>query len=153
MNPLDQHLSVFKRQASDLMQTIHAICSLFDVEGAGVSPNKRIAAIQRTVCEYYDLPLSIMSSRIRTQRNAQARHVALYLSRELTKLPLETIASTFRRDMDHGTVCHACKAVTTRLETDHAFTSTLATLRVNCIESIESITMPLFHQTVTTAKK
>ena len=97
MNPLDQHLSVFKRQASDLMQTIHAICSLFDVEGAGVSPNKRIAAIQRTVCEYYDLPLSIMSSRIRTQRNAQARHVALYLSRELTKLPLETIASAVSR--------------------------------------------------------
>ena len=85
-----------------------------------------------------------MSSRIRTNRYAHPRQIALFLSRELTKHSNEQIGHAFRPDMDHGTVTHACNTVQSRYDTEKTYRATVDTLRARCIERIEVATMPLF---------
>ena len=46
-----------------------------------------------------------------------ARHIAMFLSRELTKLSLMNIGTFFGK-RDHSTVIHACKAIEERLSRD-----------------------------------
>ena len=45
------------------------------------------------------------------------RQVAMYLARQLTESSLSTIGYAFG-GRDHGTVLHACRAMTDRMETD-----------------------------------
>jgi chromosomal replication initiator protein len=66
--------------------------------------------IQKVVSEYYDLSLADMSSRRRPASIAFPRQIAMYLTRQLTKLSLVEIGDAFGR-RDHGTVIHACKKV------------------------------------------
>jgi chromosomal replication initiation ATPase DnaA len=144
MSLLTEKLDLFREQAAAITQTINAIARLIDVETAEGSHGKRIATIQRTICEHFDLPLEAMSSRIRTNRYAHPRQIALFLSRELTKHSNEQIGHAFRPDMDHGTVTHACNTVQSRYDTEKTYRATVDTLRARCIERIEVATMPLF---------
>ena len=73
--------------------------------------------IQKLVADYYDLSLADMSSRRRPASIAFPRQVAMYLSRQLTKLSLVEIGDAFGR-RDHGTVIHACKKVKQDMETN-----------------------------------
>jgi chromosomal replication initiation ATPase DnaA len=140
---LHELLITFRRQATDTMNTINAICRTLDIDAHG-SHSKRIGVIQAIVCQHYEINVSAMMSRIRTKRYTEPRHLALFLARELTKHSLEDIAHAFRPDMDHGTVIHAVNAVTARLQCDPEFYATVGTIRTRCTEAIENITMPLF---------
>jgi chromosomal replication initiation ATPase DnaA len=144
MSTLTDKLDTFRDQFADLMSTAQTIARLIDVDTAEGSHSKRIGIIQRTVCEYFDLPLESMSSRVRTHRYAHPRQMAILLSRELTKHSLEDIAKAFRPDMDHGTVCHACASVADRRDTDKAYAATFSMLRARCVERIDTATLPLF---------
>lgn len=140
---LHELLTTFRRQATDTMNTINSICRVLDIDAHG-SHSKRIGIIQTIVCQHYEINTAAMMSRIRTKRYTEPRHLALFLSRELTKHSLEDIAHAFRPDMDHGTVIHACNAVTSRMQTDEVFAAVVDKLRARCVEAIENITMPLF---------
>jgi chromosomal replication initiator protein len=48
---------------------------------------------------------------------AEARQVAMYLTREMAKLSLVEVGKAFG-GRDHGTVIHACKLVKKRMEED-----------------------------------
>ncbi len=73
-----------------------------------------VAAIQDAVAAILDVPKAELLSPRRTPRVAQARQLAMYLSRELTSLSLAQIAREF--DRDHSTVLHAIRTVSKRLE-------------------------------------
>ena len=75
--------------------------------------------IQRVVAEQFDLRLSDMTSRERTQNIAMPRQIAMYLCRCLTRRSLPEIARAF--DKTHATVVHSCKTVHGRMETEPAF--------------------------------
>ncbi len=77
-----------------------------------------VCVIQALVCEHLGLPLTVMFSAVRTNRFAYARHLAMWLCRELTEHTYAAIGGWFG-GRDHGTVKHAIKAMNARRETEH----------------------------------
>jgi len=76
--------------------------------------------IQKVVCNYFDVPVSSMQSKTRKREIVQARQVAMYFSKNLTKSSLASIGSQIG-NKDHATVLHACKTVNNLVETDKQF--------------------------------
>ena len=87
----------------------------------------RVDAIQRVVAEHFDLRLADMTSRRRPANIAFPRQVAMYLSRMLTKGSLVEIGEAFG-GRDHGTVIHARRKVTERMDTDTSVRETVRLL-------------------------
>ena len=76
--------------------------------------------IQKVVCNYFDVPIDSLQSKTRKREIVQARQVAMYFSKTLTKSSLATIGSQIG-GKDHATVLHACKTVNNLVETDKQF--------------------------------
>lgn len=76
--------------------------------------------IVKVVCEYYNIELDTFNSQKRTRDVAQARQVAMYLSKQHTKAPLTVIGSSIG-GRNHATVLHSCKAVADMMDTDKQF--------------------------------
>ncbi len=79
-----------------------------------------IEQIQRTVCEFFDVPEDFLRAKTRKQEIVLARQVAMYLAKDLTNASLKTIGLHFG-GRDHSTVIHAYQAVEDRLKTDNEF--------------------------------
>ncbi len=76
--------------------------------------------IQKVVCNYFEIPADSLQSKTRKREIVQARQVAMFFSKNLTKASLATIGSQIG-GKDHATVLHACKTVNNLLETDKHF--------------------------------
>ena len=76
--------------------------------------------IQKVVCSYYNIGLEMLQSRTRKREIVQARQVAMFFSKSMTKSSLATIGSQIG-GKDHATVLHACKTVNSHIETDKRF--------------------------------
>jgi chromosomal replication initiator protein len=87
---------------------------------AGKDPHSRassrpsVPAIQDAVCAVLGLSRDDLLSSSRSPKITRGRHLAMYLARELSDLPLTQIAREFRRD--HSTVLHAVRRVAAKLE-------------------------------------
>lgn len=68
-----------------------------------------IAAIQDAVCATLGITRAELLSSSRTPRIARARHIAMYMSRQMTGSSLAEIARGF--DRDHSTVLHAIRRI------------------------------------------
>jgi len=79
-----------------------------------------IEYIQKVVCNYYNIGVEQLQSRTRKREIVQARQVAMFFSKSLTKSSLATIGSQIG-GKDHATVLHACKTVNNLMETDKRF--------------------------------
>ncbi|MBX3460660.1 MAG: chromosomal replication initiator protein DnaA [Planctomycetes bacterium] len=66
--------------------------------------------IIEVVCEHYNVRLNDLLSQRRTKNLAFPRHVAMYLTKELTQLTLTEIGSFFG-GRDHSTVLHAINKI------------------------------------------
>jgi len=76
-----------------------------------------LGQIQSIVASHYNLAVSDLVSNSRAARVSWPRQVAIYLARELTGSPLQTIGDAFG-GRNHATVLHACKRVSDRLAAD-----------------------------------
>ncbi|MFN5223576.1 MAG: chromosomal replication initiator protein DnaA [Bacteroidota bacterium] len=76
--------------------------------------------IQKVVCDYFDLPLDVLKSKTRKREVVQARQLAMYFSKSMTKSSLSNIG-THCGGKDHATVLHACRTVNNLMETDKKF--------------------------------
>ncbi len=76
--------------------------------------------IRDTVCEYFKLSVDAISTKSRKLEVVQARQIAMYFSKMLTKSSLSTIGLHIGK-RDHATVLHACKKVEDLIETDKHF--------------------------------
>ncbi|MDK7675180.1 chromosomal replication initiator protein DnaA [Weeksella virosa] len=76
--------------------------------------------IQKTVCDYFKIPIEDIQSRSRKRDVVQARHLAMYFAKIHTKASLKSIGDKIG-NRDHATVLHACKTVTNLSETDKIF--------------------------------
>ncbi len=76
--------------------------------------------IQKVVCNYFNVGMDHMHSKTRKREIVQARQVAMYFSKSLTKFSLASIGSQIG-GKDHATVLHACKAVNNLADTDKRF--------------------------------
>jgi chromosomal replication initiator protein len=93
-----------------------------------------IDRIQRTVAERYDIRMSEMLGRGRPKAIAEARQVAMYLTREMAKLSLVEVGKAFG-GRDHGTVIHACKVISARIDQTDEFRSMMSDLRSKILAS------------------
>jgi chromosomal replication initiator protein len=76
--------------------------------------------IQKTVCDYYKIPIDLMQGKTRKREIVQARQVSMFFSKSLTKASLASIGSNIG-GKDHATVLHACKTVNNLIDTDKLF--------------------------------
>jgi chromosomal replication initiator protein len=78
--------------------------------------------IQKVICDYFDLSIDTLKSKTRKRNIVQARQLAMYFSKQLTKSSLANIGARCG-GKDHATVLHACKTVNNLVETDKDFRS------------------------------
>ncbi|MEM7161830.1 MAG: chromosomal replication initiator protein DnaA [Bacteroidota bacterium] len=76
--------------------------------------------IQKVVCDYFDLPIELLKSRTRKREVVQARQIAMYFAKKMTKSSLANIGMHCG-GKDHATVLHACRTVNNLNETDKNF--------------------------------
>lgn len=76
--------------------------------------------IQKVVCDYFDLPIELLKSKTRKREIVQARQIAMYFAKKMTKSSLANIGMHCG-GKDHATVLHACRTVNNLQETDKHF--------------------------------
>jgi chromosomal replication initiator protein len=85
-----------------------------------VRERKRITidVIKKLVCKYYNVGLDEIASRSRKQNIVRPRQIAIYLSRQYTDAPLQTISKSFNRY--HATALHSINCIERGLKQDSA---------------------------------
>lgn len=78
---------------------------------------KRVISV---VADYYNLTPTQLTGRNRTTQVSMARHIAMYLMRELLDLPFSKVGKAFG-GKDHSTVMNAIQKVEKLLKTDPSF--------------------------------
>jgi chromosomal replication initiator protein len=76
-----------------------------------------IPQVMEITAQFYRLALEDLTGRRRTKEIALARHVAMYLARELTEASLPRLGKAFG-GRDHTTVLHGCARIAENLEQD-----------------------------------
>ncbi|NJB83302.1 chromosomal replication initiator protein DnaA [Wenyingzhuangia aestuarii] len=76
--------------------------------------------IQKVVSKYFEIDLATLQSKTRKRHIVQARQLAMYFSKKLTKSSLASIGAQIGK-RDHATVLHACKTVDNLAATDKNF--------------------------------
>jgi chromosomal replication initiator protein len=83
-------------------------------------PAITVEDIQKFVATYFDVTEESLRGKTRKKEIVIARQTAMYLTKELTRLPLKTIGSHFG-GRDHSTVIYACQIVSNYLSNDEDF--------------------------------
>ena len=79
-----------------------------------------IEMIQKVVSKYFDIDMQTLQSKTRKRHVVQARQIAMYYAKRMTKASLASIGAQIGK-RDHATVLHACKTVDNLSETDRVF--------------------------------
>jgi chromosomal replication initiator protein len=110
----------------DLAIAMESLQSLVDVQGdkTKLSEDKII----NMVADYYNLAPYQLTGKIRTSQIALARHIAMYLIRDILDVPFTKIGQTFG-GKDHATVMNGVTKVENQLKTDKALQETVAKLK------------------------
>ena len=69
-----------------------------------------VELIQKKVADYFDIRIADLKTKKRSRSITYPRHIAMYLSRELTNMTLPDIGEHFG-GRDHSTVIHACDKI------------------------------------------
>lgn len=83
-----------------------------------------VERIRDIVCDYFSLSVDAISTKSRKREVVQARQIAMYLSKQMTKNSLSSIGDLIGQ-RDHATVLHACKIVGDLIEIDKSFRSSV----------------------------
>ena len=86
--------------------------------------------IQKVVCDYFDMPVELLKSKTRKREIVQARQLAMFFAKQLTKSSLASIGAQCG-NKDHATVLHAVRTVNNLSETDKRFRTYVDDLRKN----------------------
>jgi len=76
--------------------------------------------IQKVVSDYFQMDIDTLQSKTRKRHIVQARQLAMFFAKKLTKASLASIGSQIGK-RDHATVLHACKTVDNLSSTDKQF--------------------------------
>ncbi|MBW7868693.1 MAG: chromosomal replication initiator protein DnaA [Brumimicrobium sp.] len=86
-----------------------------------------IEYIQKVISDYFDIEIEVLKSKTRKREIVQARQIAMYFSKKMTKSSLANIGAHCG-GKDHATVLHACRTVDNLAETDKQFKAYLVDL-------------------------
>jgi chromosomal replication initiator protein len=107
---------------------------LKDVITSPKQANLSIELIQKVVAEYFSLSHIDLKGKKRTQKIVFPRHLAMYISMEITEFSTTEVGQSFG-GKDHTTVMHACDKIEQRLRADPTLDSTIRTLIRNIKET------------------
>lgn len=93
-----------------------------------------IQLIQKKTAEFFNIKQEALLSSKRANYIVEARHVAMYLSRELTNFSLPMIGDRFG-GKDHTTVLHSYNKIKKQLKTDKILKLNIERLIKNIINS------------------
>ncbi|HET8809805.1 MAG TPA: chromosomal replication initiator protein DnaA [Flavobacteriaceae bacterium] len=79
-----------------------------------------IEYIQKVVSDYFQMDVETLQSKTRKRHIVQARQIAMFFAKKMTKASLASIGSQIGK-RDHATVLHACKTVDNLSSTDKQF--------------------------------
>lgn len=79
-----------------------------------------IDQIQKVVSSYFQMDIETLQSKTRKRHIVQARQIAMFFAKKLTKASLASIGKQIG-NRDHATVLHACKTVNNLSSTDKQF--------------------------------
>ena len=86
--------------------------------------------IQKTICDYFNLKITDLKAKRRTQNIAFPRQVAMYLCRKHTETSFPAIGDKFG-GRDHSTVIHASKTIERKIKEDPHMQTTIEKLERN----------------------
>lgn len=86
-----------------------------------------INIVAKNTAEFFGLTVKDLKSTARQQKIAHARHIAVYLSRELLNMSYEAIGEFFAKK--HTTIMYSCDLVTEKLKTDNDLQNTLEEIK------------------------
>ncbi len=109
------HSTLVKREI-DLELTKKVLRNIIKTSSKEVT----IEAIQKMVCEYYNIGYDKLQAKTRKREIVQARQISMYLAKKFTKNSLKTIGDHFG-GRDHTTVIHSCQTVNNLMDTDGVF--------------------------------
>jgi chromosomal replication initiator protein len=117
----------------NIKQTKHitmdiAIESVQPLIGSGNHSSLTENRIINTVADYYNLTNQQLTGKIRTNQIAMARHIAMYLIRNLLDVPFLKIGALFG-GKDHSTVMNAVKKVEKSVKVDEAIATAIDQLQ------------------------
>jgi len=95
-----------------------------------------ISLIATTVEDYYDLPSGSIQIKARKREIVQARQIAMFFSKKLTKSSLSTIGAALGRK-DHTSVLYSCKTVNNLIDTDKQFKIDVDKIEIKIAENIK----------------
>ncbi len=79
-----------------------------------------IPRIKQIVSDYFNITVEDIGQKTRRREIVQARQIAMYFSKSLTKSSLASIGAQIG-NKDHATVLHACKAVNNMIDTNKKY--------------------------------
>lgn len=94
----------------------------------------------RVACAFDVSPKQLHDDTNKYSRATRARQVAMWMLRDLYRMPLDGIGATYNRD--YSTVSHALKMTNTRMADDTAWKSDMLALRQRCLDAIEGKPVP-----------
>ncbi len=100
--------------------TLELAKSMIDKFVKSTAREVSIDYIQKVVCDYFDLQIDTMKSKTRKREVVQARQIAMFFAKNMTKSSLATIGMHCG-GKDHATVLHACRTVNNLIDTDKRF--------------------------------
>lgn len=95
-----------------------------------------LRTIQASVALHFGTTVAKLISPDRHREITTARQIAMVLCREETGCTVEYIGRAFRRD--HGTITHACQAVTARCQTEPVFARQFTIIQAKVVQAIEA---------------
>jgi chromosomal replication initiator protein len=93
-----------------------------------VSKEISMETIQKTVCEFFEVPLEKLKGSTRKRPIVQARQLSMFFAKQYTNNSLKSIGGHFG-GRDHSTVIHSCQAVRDQIDTDGDFRDAVEELR------------------------
>ncbi len=93
-----------------------------------VSREITIESIQQIVGEHLDIEVELMKAKTRKRAIVQARQIAMYFAKEMTRHSLKSIGLHFG-GRDHSTVIHAVQTVNDLIATDKFFKQSVGEIR------------------------
>ncbi len=100
--------------------TLHLAKGIVDKFVKNTKKEVSIDYIQKVVSKYFEMDVTTLQSKTRKRHIVQARQLAMFFAKRLTKASLASIGSQIG-SRDHATVLHACKTVNNLTETDRQF--------------------------------
>jgi hypothetical protein len=96
------------------------LCEIMQTFGFKPINGITIDRIKKVVCEYFNIPVEYIDLKTRKREIVQARQIAMYFAKKITKFSLSMIALQIG-DKDHSTCLFAIKQVYNLIETDKLY--------------------------------